>query len=191
MIEPSQFDARAESMTLEELRAAEESEYNRQRSGEPIVYFIECVGIPAVKIGWTTNIRKRLGSHQISCPLPLRVVATVPGGEEREREFHCQFKSLHMHGEWFRLADELKEYLEANLSVLGPRYSLEKERRELKFRALSIQLEHMFRKLAPCSPRHELSCAGLIWSEKLGSGMADNRNLEQIRADSILRLVTQ
>jgi hypothetical protein len=41
------------------------------------------------------------------------LLATEPGGFERERELHAQFAHLRHTGEWFTEAPELAEYIDA------------------------------------------------------------------------------
>jgi hypothetical protein len=84
------------------------------------VYFLRCEGF--IKIGYSIAPRKRLsqirGGDATRCPEGINrssivLVQTEPGGRQRERQLHQQFKHLHHWGEWFTEAPELTEYIES------------------------------------------------------------------------------
>lgn len=81
--------------------------------GEPRVYFIECVGAQAVKIGWSVDPFERLAHLQTGSPFELKMLLTRSGGDEEERQLHRRF--AHLRGEWFRMAGGLAEYLNTEL----------------------------------------------------------------------------
>lgn len=66
-----------------------------------IVYVIGSSGSDTVKIGRTTNPRKRLADIQRMSPLRLEILWAHPGGHELETNLHRQFSALRTHGEWF------------------------------------------------------------------------------------------
>ncbi len=67
------------------------------------VYFIEAMGLRAVKIGFSREPRNRLAEMQPSCPARLRLLAAVPGSESIESTLHHKFLDQRIHGEWFHL----------------------------------------------------------------------------------------
>lgn len=73
------------------------------------VYFIE--GGQFIKIGFSGALRKRLKTLQKSSPVPLKVLCSIKGGRLREAAFHETFAHLRAHGEWFRAAPEIYEYI--------------------------------------------------------------------------------
>lgn len=75
------------------------------------VYFIE--GGKFIKIGFTKALRKRLKALQKSSPVPLKVLCSIKGGRLREAAFHETFGHLRAHGEWFKAAPEIYEYIAA------------------------------------------------------------------------------
>lgn len=46
-------------------------------------------------------LESRLRGIQGMCPVPLRIVRVIAGGERLERELHRRFAAYRMHGEWF------------------------------------------------------------------------------------------
>lgn len=64
-----------------------------------------------VKIGYTTNLTKRMNSIG-----PDELLTTEPGGPRREHERHQQFLDLWVRGEWFRYEGALKTHV----AGLGP-----------------------------------------------------------------------
>src|SRR5690242_17095315 len=73
------------------------------------VYFIQ--QLDRVKIGYSTN-RKRRARGDAFASHPVRLVAWVPGGPQKERELHEKFRSLRVHGEWFQLETPLLEFIQ-------------------------------------------------------------------------------
>lgn len=70
-----------------------------------MIYFIECDGY--VKIGYTTQLNRRVKSFATSNPHPVKLLASAPGNVEDEQELHKRFRELHHRGEWFRKTPEL------------------------------------------------------------------------------------
>lgn len=78
------------------------------------VYFAEAVGLQLVKIGRTDNVEKRMGELRAVCPVPLKLLAVLPGASPvRETLIHQRFSECREHGEWFRLTLKLWEYIDA------------------------------------------------------------------------------
>jgi hypothetical protein len=81
-----------------------------------VIYFVACPEANAVKIGicWDNlnQLYSRLSTLQTSCPLRLNLLAVERDGHrEEEAVLHGRFAHLRIHGEWFRLADELLEFV--------------------------------------------------------------------------------
>lgn len=80
------------------------------------VYFILDEVNQAVKIGQTTNIKKRLKSLQSNNINSLRCVKSIEDkNHDLEAKIQYEYSHLHIHGEWFRLEGELREFLQENL----------------------------------------------------------------------------
>ena len=75
-----------------------------------VVYFIRNGN--RVKIGWTTNLRKRLESLS----LPVSTVALLqPGGPDVEDMLHRRFGRTRIDGsEWFESSEAIESYIERN-----------------------------------------------------------------------------
>lgn len=72
------------------------------------VYFIKPVGADGpVKIGCSGVPARRLEGLAVWSPVPLEVVAVVPGDYALERALHGHFAHLHSHREWFNASAEL------------------------------------------------------------------------------------
>jgi hypothetical protein len=81
------------------------------------IYFVACLPMNAVKIGYSQNPVSRVREMQTGCPAPLKLYATVPATMEEERRLHAAFMPLHIHGEWFRFEAKLHDmacYLSGN-----------------------------------------------------------------------------
>ena len=87
----------------------EESIFNEPLPGETIVsynlgfvYFLQSEQGGAIKIGYTTDIRKRIKTLQTAHPFPLKLLLAINGNIEDESKLHKEFKPFRLCGEWFR-----------------------------------------------------------------------------------------
>lgn len=91
------------------MRAAPEPTRNPGTALNSGVYFIRAGQM--VKIGVSVNVAARLRDHQISSSEPLYLMLVMPGNAAKERELHARFKSKRVHGEWFKIDDEIAAYV--------------------------------------------------------------------------------
>lgn len=77
------------------------------------VYFIANREQNAVKIGYSASPSARLSNLQTSTPSKLELLATIEGDMQTERQLHHRFAEYRVSGEWFRLADDLVEFIES------------------------------------------------------------------------------
>lgn len=78
-----------------------------RRKARALVYFLQ--EGKRVKIGHSTNPKAR--AQDLTRHTVLKLLATEPGGAERERELHKQFAHLRIKGEWFYLKPEILDYI--------------------------------------------------------------------------------
>lgn len=95
------------------------------------VYAVRPQGYNWVKIGFSTNPRKRIGGLAswwvrdgvIDATCPLVIMMLMPGTKSTEQEVHDRFPHLRLrwgrNSEFFVLTPELQEYLELNHKVFG------------------------------------------------------------------------
>jgi hypothetical protein len=86
------------------------------------VYFIKPVGMSGpIKIGVSVNPAARLADLQPCSPVPLEIVAQMPGDFTVERSLHEAFRDHHSHGEWFRVSVGLLRVIdEVNAGTFDP-----------------------------------------------------------------------
>lgn len=73
------------------------------------VYFIRPIGqLGPIKIGCTRTSYRRLQQLRTWSPLPLELVAELPGGKAVERQFHDRHAEFRSHGEWFNWSPTLE-----------------------------------------------------------------------------------
>lgn len=80
------------------------------------VYLIQAGENGPVKIGATTDPRKRLIGLQVGHYEVLRILAIIPDSVAREAQLHEWFKADHIRGEWFRFSDAIQTF--AALAIL-------------------------------------------------------------------------
>ncbi len=91
-----------------------------ERSG--FVYFIQaCSGGP-VKVGFATDMDRRLSELQVGSPVRLWALAKIPGTRADEREIHRRLAPSASHGEWFWPSDELEALLVEKVGRVPSKY---------------------------------------------------------------------
>lgn len=75
------------------------------------VYFVAS-GESAIKVGVARDEKARLKALQIGNPVPLKLLAVVPGDGDTELRLHRAFSDYRISGEWFRLEGPVKELVE-------------------------------------------------------------------------------
>lgn len=80
-----------------------------------IVYFIKNAS-GLVKIGWTSDIDRRVKFIARAEQSELEVLATIPGGANLERKLHIRFAADRIRGEWFTLSPDIKGFIAECLS---------------------------------------------------------------------------
>jgi hypothetical protein len=77
------------------------------------IYFIEAVGADLVKIGFTTRwVSQRLREIQTCCPFELKLLTSLEDYPGREWTAHALFATQHVRGEWYRLDDRMRLFIE-------------------------------------------------------------------------------
>lgn len=90
-------------------------------AGKALVYFIGAATGP-VKIGHSRNIAARIETIQWGSPERVSLLATAPGGQAAEAQYHKRFYRDRLNREWFRRSPEIEaeiEILRAQMSNLG------------------------------------------------------------------------
>ena len=70
------------------------------------VYAIGTSDALLVKIGYTTDLERRLSQIQVGCPLPLEILWWTEAGPGFEESLHRIFAKQRLRGEWFELGPE-------------------------------------------------------------------------------------
>ncbi len=71
------------------------------------VYVMQAGEGGPVKIGTTTNIKRRLALIQNAQAVKVTLVRLMEGGPDEERALHRRFAEFRLHGEWFSPEDEI------------------------------------------------------------------------------------
>ncbi len=80
------------------------------------VYFVQGESGGPIKIGYTTNMKRRIILLQNGYPEKLVVLALTPGTKETEEVIHIELQKHRLHGEWFAPhAEVLKKVAEAGV----------------------------------------------------------------------------
>lgn len=83
----------------------------KQRSDDRSVYFIQADN-GLIKIGVAAKPHDRLHALRTMSPVGLRLVLAMPGLDAPgEAELHTRFAEHRAHGEWFRAAPALVEFI--------------------------------------------------------------------------------
>jgi Meiotically Up-regulated Gene 113 (MUG113) protein len=123
-IEPTDEDMRKIEEACEKLQyemhdwswSPKASRYMRHHKTPTFIYFLRCGG--HIKIGVAKNVDARIGQLQMGCPLPLELIAAVPGKPMEEKKLHAKFRHLRSTGEWFRAEKPLLDFI-AERTAMG------------------------------------------------------------------------
>lgn len=110
--------ARAEEERVRKEEAekqAQEMIYKNRYPG--FIYFIQGESGGPIKIGYTTDIKKRLNSLQTGYPDTLVLLSIIPGNIEDEANLHSEFGEYRMRGEWFKPVEPLLEKIESYKAI--------------------------------------------------------------------------
>lgn len=77
----------------------------------PTIYFAQA-GAGAVKIGWTSQPRRRYARMQGDNAQHVRILASVPGSSKLAEQVRQRFKALRIRGQWFHPGPELLQFAE-------------------------------------------------------------------------------
>ncbi len=105
-----------------------------------MIYFAQADGIGHIKIGFTDgeDALGRIDTLQTGSPVPIRLLGTIPGSMEDEKNLHRRFAGARVHGEWFQPIAEL-------LGLIGAK-PVECEGKTITERTVSIRVLTVGRK---------------------------------------------
>ena len=76
-----------------------------------------------VKIGWTTDMSRRIEELECRLPEPLIIHATFKGTRRIETALHGKYDAYRLRGEWFRLEGHLADWIAAGCPFGGMTWS--------------------------------------------------------------------
>ena len=68
------------------------------------------------KIGFTTNVSKRIENLQVGSPFALTLFADMKGTQKQESALHVKFQLCRVRGEWFKLTQEIADHFGFDLN---------------------------------------------------------------------------
>jgi hypothetical protein len=75
------------------------------------VYFIQAGKRGDIKIGYSTNIKKRISTLQTAMAEKIKLLGYITGNSTTEKELHYTFRILRKKGEWFICDASIINYL--------------------------------------------------------------------------------
>jgi hypothetical protein len=75
------------------------------------IYFVPEPGTGAIKIGYASDVQKRVDGLQTAHPQRLELIGFVPGGFQMERAVHQAVRPHHIRGEWHRPDPKLFSFI--------------------------------------------------------------------------------
>lgn len=81
------------------------------------IYYIGNLKHGYVKIGYSKNPIKRIGSIQTGCPFKLEIIYTERGSFEIEKAYQDGFKEYCTYGEWFKIEGDLQLHILSLLKI--------------------------------------------------------------------------
>jgi hypothetical protein len=108
---PSQSDCFDKDVRRQCRRVISEIYAPAEKSLGPVVYVIGTGDPNFVKIGFTTNLKKRLRSLRTASHVEPIVHLAIPGTRSFEQELHTRFASDRHNREWFRLTKKIETFI--------------------------------------------------------------------------------
>jgi hypothetical protein len=84
--------------------------HKNDKESKDRVYFVQAGEY--IKIGYTSNIQKRLDSLQTGQPLEIKCLCLIKGDRRVESSLHKKFGEYRVRREWFSMSDELMQYIQ-------------------------------------------------------------------------------
>ncbi|SDC05576.1 Meiotically up-regulated gene 113 [Bradyrhizobium brasilense] len=78
---------------------------------------------PYIKIGYSTDLRRRIEDLECRLPEPLVIHATFPGSRKIEAALHGKYDGLRLRGEWFRNEGPLAAWVNEGCPFNGKSWS--------------------------------------------------------------------
>lgn len=72
-----------------------------------MIYFLRAVGTECAKIGYATNVVRRLAVLQAGNPARLEVFRQIPGDRASEAWLHAHYKARRIEREWFAYCETM------------------------------------------------------------------------------------
>lgn len=79
----------------------------RRKTEGGVVYFVCADGSDAIKIGFTTDLKRRIRNLECASGRRATLLHSMPGTYDDERSLHRRFKAARLDGEWFEAVPEL------------------------------------------------------------------------------------
>ncbi len=127
-----------------------------------MLYFAQAEGIGRIKIGFTDgDVSARLADLQTGSPVPIRLLGTLAGTLEDEKDLHRRFGAARVCGEWFEPTPELLALIpSAEPLVCG---KVEVVERSVSIRVMTVGRKQFTKSLLEQLPRAELICWPAVW----------------------------
>lgn len=100
------------SRRVTEEQLSEYREYREETYTPGHVYFFQGAETGLIKIGYSTDPERRLRDLTTMSPDQITVLATFRGAVSDERKLHKRFKKHRAHGEWFKPAKPILDYID-------------------------------------------------------------------------------
>jgi DNA-binding XRE family transcriptional regulator len=95
------------------------------------VYFIGCTD--RVKIGYSVDPAARLSKINADAPWPCELLGYVSADDFPEFELHDRFAAVRLHGEWFALTAEIRDFIAAAALTHPDKYDRKNLTRATRF----------------------------------------------------------
>lgn len=104
---------RADDFAVKEARALRRTAKKAARKafGTSQVYVIKRKGARLIKIGVTTNVKRRMRALAAAGGGELELLVSFPGTREDEQALHARFAEHRRQGEWFEYARPLQRWV--------------------------------------------------------------------------------
>lgn len=79
--------------------------------GVGCVYFVQARQMKLIKIGYSSNVQKRLKALSTGCPDGLDLLCVIKGDQKLEGKIHQRFAADRVKGEWFKPSPSILSFI--------------------------------------------------------------------------------
>ena len=142
-----------------------------------MIYFVQGESTRLIKIGFATDVQRRLNEIRTGSPDILVLLAAAEGGRNEEYALHRKFIDIRHHGEWFSPEKPLLDFI--HFIAVNPTQAMRHVRYKEQCWTNPINVRAVFKSRCACGARkqeYQRMCDACFASRPIESGLPSDLN---------------